>query len=657
MSINNKIKISYSIIAVTLLLVYGCQNQDARIERALSLAKSNRPELEKVLEHYQHDSLKLEAAKFLIRNMPGHYSPADSSINKYYDAIDSTLHAMKNHNVDEIKYSLERISDRFCTIIKDETVPDVEIITSEYLIANIDTAFAQWQEGPWSKHLNFEQFCECLLPYKTEDLQSLDNWKEYLKTTYNQKLENLKYCDLYKNSALRAAIQVNSNLKNDLHPVLVPSRMTPVYRMSTRVKLPFGMCDDYTEIATAVFRSNGIPVFSDFTPQWPFRSMGHTWNVLLNNNGKNLSFGGADTNPGDPHKLDEHMAKAFRRTYAANSELEELQATEKYIPSTFSTPFIKDVTPEYTDCVDVKLEVNGKNGKFAYLSVFNNHTWTPIDFARIKHGKAHFKNMGKNIVYLPVYYEENEWQLAIADPFVLTYKGEVKKLIPDTLKRQTLVLHRKYPVFPHLNEGAERLYNGEFQVADNPDFKNAKVVHKIKQWGTIGMEANIPDSCGKYRYWRYYQPEEYCNCNIAEIYFVERENHSFIEGEIIGTDGAWNNNENYNKTKVFDHNLLTSFDAPTSNGAWVGMDFGKPVDIEKILFTARGDGNTIDIGDTYELFYWGNGHWNSLGKQKANTVTLEYKNVPTGALYWLRDLTKGEEERIFTYENGKQIWW
>lgn len=116
MSINNKIKISYSIIAVTLLLVYGCQNQDARIERALSLAKSNRPELEKVLEHYQHDSLKLEAAKFLIRNMPGHYSPADSSINKYYDAIDSTLHAMKNHNVDEIKYSLEKYQIDFARL-------------------------------------------------------------------------------------------------------------------------------------------------------------------------------------------------------------------------------------------------------------------------------------------------------------------------------------------------------------------------------------------------------------------------------------------------------------------------------------------------------------------------------------------------------------
>lgn len=656
MSINNEIKTSFYIIAITILLC-SCYHHDARIEKALRLAKSNRPELEKVLEHYQNDSLKLEAAKFLIRNMPGHYSLADSLINRYSDIVDSTLNVMKNHSVDEIKDSLEVITDKFCTIVNNKTVPDVEVITADYLIKNIDAAFAQWQKGQWATHLNFEQFCEYLLPYKTEELQYLDNWREYLKTSYSEGLENLGYCDLYKNSALRAAIQVNTNLKNNLHPVIVPSRMIPIFRMSTRVKLPFGLCDDYTEIATAAFISNGIPVSFDFTPQWPFRSMGHTWNALLNNNGKNISFGGVDTNPGDPHKLDEHMAKVFRKTYAANTELEILQETEEYIPAAFSSPFIKDVTSEYMDCTDVELETEGKNGRHAYLSVFNNSSWTPIDFARIKNGNMHFKNMGKNIVYLPVYYEEKEKQLAIADPFLLTYKGEIKKLTPDTLKRQTLVLHRKYPVFPHVMEGAERVYKGEFQAADNPDFRNAKVVHKIKQWGTIGMEAQIPDSCGKYRYWRYYQHEEYCNCNIAEIYFVDREKHTFIEGKIIGTEGAWNNNENYNKTKVFDHSLLTSFDAPTSNGSWVGMDFEKPVDIEKILFTARGDGNTIDIGDTYELFYWGNGQWNSLGKQKASTVWLEYKNMPVGALYWLRDLTKGEEERIFTYENGKQVWW
>lgn len=26
-------------------------------------------------------------------------------------------------------------------------------------------------------------------------------------------------------------------------------------------------------------------------------------------------------------------------------------------------------------------------------------------------------------------------------------------------------------------------------------------------------------------------------------------------------------------------------------------------------------------------------------------------------MYWLRNLTRGREERIFTYEDGKQVWW
>jgi hypothetical protein len=32
-------------------------------------------------------------------------------------------------------------------------------------------------------------------------------------------------------------------------------------------------------------------------------------------------------------------------------------------------------------------------------------------------------------------------------------------------------------------------------------------------------------------------------------------------------------------------------------------------------------------------------------------------HVPKNSVLWLRDLTKGREERIFTYENGKQVWW
>ena len=48
----------------------SCQRYDSQLEEALILAKENRGELEKALAFYEKDSLKLEAAKFLIRICP-----------------------------------------------------------------------------------------------------------------------------------------------------------------------------------------------------------------------------------------------------------------------------------------------------------------------------------------------------------------------------------------------------------------------------------------------------------------------------------------------------------------------------------------------------------------------------------------------------------
>ena len=48
--------------------------EQKQLKHALDFATSNRLELEILLQHYTYDSLKLEAAKFLIRNMPHCYS-------------------------------------------------------------------------------------------------------------------------------------------------------------------------------------------------------------------------------------------------------------------------------------------------------------------------------------------------------------------------------------------------------------------------------------------------------------------------------------------------------------------------------------------------------------------------------------------------------
>lgn len=91
---------------------------------------------------------------------------------------------------------------------------------------------------------------------------------------------------------------------------------------------------------------------------------------------------------------------------------------------------------------------------------------------------------------------------------------------------------------------------------------------------------------------------------------------------------------------------------------WLGRyGFWTSGGYRKIIYTPRGDGNTIGIGDEYELFYWTDHHWASLGKQIATTIKLEYTEVPSGGLYFLRNLTRGKEERIFTYVDGEQVFW
>lgn len=64
----------------------------------------------------------------------------------------------------------------------------------------------------------------------------------------------------------------------------------------------------------------------------------------------------------------------------------------------------------------------------------------------------------------------------------------------------------------------------------------------------------------------------------------------------------------------------------------------------------------LTAGKEYELFYWDSG-WQSHGKKAAGDQPLQFDNVPGNALYWLVADDSDKEERIFTYSNGRQVWW
>lgn len=86
------IRIGLIVVWAIVLLLSSCgSREENELRSSLNKAGRNRTELESVLSHYSKDSdsRKLEAARFLIRNMQYHYTRTSPEIVRYYEQMDS----------------------------------------------------------------------------------------------------------------------------------------------------------------------------------------------------------------------------------------------------------------------------------------------------------------------------------------------------------------------------------------------------------------------------------------------------------------------------------------------------------------------------------------------------------------------------------------
>lgn len=77
------------LICVSVLFgLFSCSSSEReQLETTLVFAGSNRAELEKVLEHYKDAPLKLQAAIYLIENMPLYYTYKGNDLDSLYIAL------------------------------------------------------------------------------------------------------------------------------------------------------------------------------------------------------------------------------------------------------------------------------------------------------------------------------------------------------------------------------------------------------------------------------------------------------------------------------------------------------------------------------------------------------------------------------------------
>ena len=146
---NNNMK-HIGLYLTILLLLFSCNKDNDKLKTALRLAGDNRPELEKVLDHYAQspaDSLKLRAAHFLIENMPGHYTLGGPLMEQKREEI---------YNTPGISYFAKRALDIVVSRLavlewEAEPIEDVRQISADFLIRHIDRSFECRERFPWTR--------------------------------------------------------------------------------------------------------------------------------------------------------------------------------------------------------------------------------------------------------------------------------------------------------------------------------------------------------------------------------------------------------------------------------------------------------------------------------------------------------------------------
>ncbi len=399
----------------------------------------NRVELEKVINHYHEDSLKLNAAFFLIENMGDHcyskYKLVDSTDSIVpFNILDYPDYNSMVAAYDSIEGTLGELEFKRDTLIK-----DYQLITADFMIQNIDYAFKAWRENPWSKHLSFQQFCEFVLPYRGSN-EPLENWRPYFIDKYNWIPDSMKNSD----DPIKAATMINNELKSwfSFDPRFY--RHPTDLGLSQMLEYKMGRCEDMTNLAIYAMRAMGIPVMSDYTPYWAKTNNNHAWNATIDKEGKVIVFMGSESNPG-VYKLNNVISKVYRKTFSIQHDcLAEIKEDWEKVPPYINRNSYTDFTKDYIPVIDISLWLEKEvpdSVNFAYICVFNTAKWKAIHWSKITDDReVIFTDMGMDIVYLPAFYIDKKIVLA-GKPFILNEKGQIHTIIPDTINKSTVELY------------------------------------------------------------------------------------------------------------------------------------------------------------------------------------------------------------------------
>jgi len=425
------------LFATAAALMGSCGGSDPyppEVMETLKAAGDNRAELEAVLAHYadQGDSLKLEAACFLIGNMRGHsyatYALKDSSGMQ----IDFSVLDYPDYKTLQSSFDSLESDHGVLDFERNDKIHDCHVVTSDLLMTQIDYAFRAWRERPWCAGLSFEDFRDYVLPYRGSN-EPLEPWREFFFEKYAGIIDSMSDAS----DAVAAAAIINDDIKSwfgfDPRFYYHPTDQGLSEMMTTGL----GRCEDMTNVAIYAMRANGLAVTSDYTPHWANSGNNHAWNAIIAPDGDVIPFMGAESNPGR-YRLANKPAKVYRKMFASQpGNLTFQDRKQDKIPGWLAGKSYRDVTADYQEVCDVTITFERDipdSVDIAYLCVFNSGEWKAIHWARVQDQSATFTDMGREIACIPALYL-NEEIVPFGGPFILESDCTLRPLTADTANR------------------------------------------------------------------------------------------------------------------------------------------------------------------------------------------------------------------------------
>lgn len=623
---------------------------------------------QKVKLHYINNNQKLAAAEFLIDNMDGHFTMVGEGWVRYdtiFNRFEKYFECHGYHGENSpmtLQHVWDSVESHYGPLKFEDFLKktDTDLPLSDVLIENINAAFEAWQSVPDSLvKKDFRMFCEYVLPYRIGNEAPAPTCRRHLWEEYKG-MRDTMFTDIQSiEKAMNKVLRETKGYSNSELMWRFPYSI-PVSRME---KIRRGSCMHICEYYVHVLRALGIPATIDEVDVWGNRSGGHCWVTVMKDSTTECAL---DALTGKNLRLVYRPIKVFRRTYKKQHVDPKAKET---MPDALTNEHRIDVSHKYfkTHTIRIKAipEKFEKHGypEYALICSYDNtqRLWTSVDYGKhIGGGVYEFKNIiGGQCAMMAFYDKKKNEHYAASQPFTISESGNVEMAGTVSKNERDMTFTRKYPRFKRMGFLARKLHRTWVEASDNADFRNADRLMTIDNISGDINDTTIA-SKKKYRYVRWTVNKENKSC-LAEIYFYGKrttnEPETLLKGRIIGgPEPTADTRHPY--LHAMDNNLATYFDKKANEDGFVGLDLGKGNEayITRVKYHPRSDTNYIIPGHTYKLFCWYYG-WKPLGIRTAKNHEVNFANVPVGMLYLLRDMDGGNEERPFTMDGNKQVWW